>query len=45
MEEFKSVGYDIMNVGAKDFDDDFYKFRCAIKELDRRLASVRDSLI
>lgn len=30
---FKDVPYDIMDVGAKNFDDDFYEFRCAIKEL------------
>ena len=37
---FKSVSYDIMDVGAKAFDDDFYDFRCSIKELERRLGSV-----
>ena len=40
VEEFKKVNYDIMNVGAKEFDDDFYEFRCKIKELERRLASI-----
>jgi dynein heavy chain len=29
-----------MDVSAKQFDDDFYEFRCKIKELERRLASV-----
>jgi dynein heavy chain len=29
-----------MDVGAKQFDDDFYEFRCRIKELERRLGSV-----
>ena len=29
-----------MNVAAKEFDDDFYKFRCSIKELERRLGAV-----
>ena len=29
-----------MNVSAKKFDDDFYEFRCTIKELERRLGSV-----
>ena len=37
---FKGVPYDIMDVGAKAFDDDFYNFRCAIKELERRLGAV-----
>ena len=34
--------YDIMDIDEKDkrFDDDFYKFRSKIKELERRLASV-----
>ncbi len=29
-----------MDIGAKNFDDDFYEFRTKIKELERRLASV-----
>jgi dynein heavy chain len=29
-----------MDILQKDFDDDFYKFRSKIKELERRLASV-----
>jgi dynein heavy chain len=37
---FKTVQYDIMDVSKKEFDDDFYEFRCAIKNLERRLASV-----
>ena len=40
VEAFKGVQYDIMDVDAKSFDDDFYEFRCRIKELERRLASV-----
>ena len=36
----QSVKYDIMDVNAKAFDDDFYEFRCKIKELERRLGSV-----
>ena len=32
--KFKAVPYDIMDVGAKNFDDDFYDFRCSIKELE-----------
>ena len=40
VEKFQSVTYDIMDVGAMKFDDDFYQFRCAIKDLDRRLSSV-----
>ena len=40
VETFKNVPYDIMDVGVKQFDDDFYEFRCRIKELERRLGSV-----
>jgi dynein heavy chain len=40
VETFKQVQYDIMDVGAKQFDDDFYEFRCKIKELERRLGSL-----
>lgn len=38
--KFKTVPYDIMDVGAKAFDDDFYHFRGSIKELERRLGAV-----
>lgn len=37
---FKRVSSDIMDVGASKFDDNFYDFRCKIKELERRLGSV-----
>ena len=37
---FKQASYDIMDVEYKEFDDDFYAFRCTINELERRLASV-----
>ena len=40
VEEFMTVGYDVMNIEKRQFDDDFYKFRCRIKELERRLASI-----
>lgn len=44
VKEFSDVQaiYDIMDIDEKDkrFDDDFYKFRTKIKELERRLASV-----
>ena len=32
--------YDVLDVETKQFDDDFYDFRCQIKELERRLGSV-----
>jgi len=34
------VEYDVLDVDVKQFDDDFYVFRCSIKELERRLGSV-----
>eukprot|EP00960_Hanusia_phi_P039486 753915-Hanusia_phi.AAC.17 len=37
---FIEAKYDIMDVESKQFDDDFYAFRCQINELERRLASV-----
>lgn len=40
LEEFCLVNYDIMQIDEKAFDDDFFKFRQRIKELERRLASV-----
>ena len=39
-DEFLAVGYDIMDIERREFDDDFFKFRQRIKELERRLASV-----
>jgi dynein heavy chain len=40
VEEFMQVSYDIMDIEKRQFDDDFYKFRNRIKELERRLASI-----
>ena len=40
VEEFMTVSYDIMDIEKRQFDDDFYKFRNRIKELERRLASI-----
>ena len=37
---FEGVNYDIMDVNADQFSPDFFKFRSAIKELERRLASL-----
>jgi len=38
--EDEGNNYDLMDISAKAFDDDFFKFRNKIKELERRLASV-----
>ena len=38
--KFHSIEYDILSVESKEFDDDFYEFRCSIKELERRIGSV-----
>ena len=40
LEQFIKVPYDVLDVEVKQFDDDFYEFRCSIKELERRLGSV-----
>jgi len=40
VDEFMTVTYDIMDIEKRQFDDDFYKFRNRIKELERRLASI-----
>jgi dynein heavy chain len=40
VEEFMQVSYDIMEIEERRFEDDFFKFRQRIKELERRLASV-----
>lgn len=38
--EFTAITYDIMDIEKREFDDDFYKFRQRIKELERRIASI-----
>lgn len=38
--QMKGVQYDLMDLDAKHFEDDFYAFRSKNKELERRLASV-----
>lgn len=38
--DFMTVHYDIMDIERREFDDDFYKFRWRIKELERRLGSI-----
>ena len=38
--QFTSVKYDILDIEKREFDDDFFKFRQRVKELERRLASV-----
>jgi dynein heavy chain len=43
VDAFKNVNYDIMDVGERQFDHDFYNFRVAVKELDRRLGSLLGS--
>ena len=38
--KLSAVDYDIMDVGAKHFDEDYYRFRQRVKELERQLGSV-----
>lgn len=40
VEDFMTVKYDILDIEKREFDDDFFKFRQRVKELERRLASV-----
>ena len=40
VETFKSVSYDIMDVGEVQFEHDYFKFRMTVKDLDRRLGSL-----
>jgi dynein heavy chain len=40
VETFTGVKFDIMDIECREFEDDFFKFRQAIKALERRLASV-----
>jgi dynein heavy chain len=37
---FQHVPYDIMDVSVVRFDEDFYRFRCNIKELEVRLSAI-----
>ena len=39
LDAFKKLPYDALDVETKQFDDDFYDFRCQIKELERRLGA------
>ena len=41
--DFQKVPYDILDVTQTRFDDDFYQYRCKVKELDGRLAAVLSS--
>lgn len=40
VDTFKSVSYDIMDVGEVQFEHDYFKFRMTVKDLDRRLGSL-----
>ena len=40
VDKFMTVNYDIMDIQNRQFEDDFFKFRQRIKELERRLASI-----
>ena len=39
-QRFLEIEYDLLDVEAETFDDDFYVFRVQIKELEKRLGSV-----
>jgi len=40
VDDFTLVKYDILDIEKREFDDDFFKFRQRVKELERRLAAV-----
>lgn len=40
VETLKKCGYDIMDISVVKFDDDFYRFRCEVKDLERRLSAT-----
>jgi len=40
VEEFKNIGYDMMDITKPSFDDDFYRFRSKVKDMERKLATV-----
>ena len=37
---FQNLSYDIMDINSKKFEEDFFKFRDKMKELERRLSSI-----
>ena len=40
LSRFRAIPYDVLDVDVKRFDEDFYSFRCEVKEIERRLGSV-----
>lgn len=40
VEAYKTLHYDTLNINLKNFDEDIFKFRNKIKDLERRLSSV-----
>ena len=40
LEKLQKVPYDLMDVGAKEFEDDYFQFRARVKEFDRQLGRV-----
>lgn len=35
---FREVSYDLVDTGARQFDEDFYQFRGQVRDLERRIA-------
>lgn len=42
---FQNVSYDLLDVSARQFDDDFYELRGHIKELEKRIAYEKKSVL
>lgn len=40
MQNIQAVEYDVLDVDATQFDEDFFNFRMSVKELERRLSSI-----
>jgi dynein heavy chain len=40
VETVRALPYDLMDVSVPAFDDDFYRFRQRVKDLERRLAAL-----
>lgn len=40
VEKFQQIPYDFVDITKEAFDDDFYKFRYSVKQLERRLSAI-----
>jgi dynein heavy chain len=40
VEKLQKCPYDMMDINVESFDSDFYKFRCSVKALEKRLSAI-----